>query len=63
MKDPICGMDVPPGQAVAKENYRGGWHYFCSTLYCLRFQGNPVVHLGREDAPMRGKGLEGKTHG
>jgi len=62
MKDPVCGMDVSPEQAVATEEYRGRSYYFCSTRCCRKFQEAPEAYLGREDAQKRAKGDDGRQY-
>ncbi|HLF59360.1 MAG TPA: YHS domain-containing protein, partial [Alphaproteobacteria bacterium] len=36
-KDVVCGMDVDPSRAAAKETYRGHIYYFCSVGCRERF--------------------------
>lgn len=30
VKDPVCGMEVDPGKAASKSEYKGQTYYFCS---------------------------------
>jgi len=51
VKDPVCGMDVPPAQF---ETILEGFHYaFCSEQCRQRFVANPHLYIGMpgEQAP------------
>jgi Cu+-exporting ATPase len=40
-KDPVCGMTVEPGKAVAKQEYQGNSYYFCSKRCAEKFAKEP----------------------
>ena len=45
VKDPVCGMDVDPTHAAAKETYKGETYYFCS-MHCRdAFKADPEQYL------------------
>ncbi|MFC1918174.1 heavy metal translocating P-type ATPase [Chloroflexota bacterium] len=41
VKDPVCGMDIDPNTAAAKEDYQGKTYYFCATACRDAFKANP----------------------
>jgi P-type Cu+ transporter len=51
VKDPVCGMNVDPGTAPAKYNYKNSIYCFCSPRCRERFQADPEKYLGEEKAP------------
>jgi len=60
VKDPVCGMMVPPRGDLAVE-YRGQWVAFCSDLCRRSFLASPEHYLAAPGAPTVG-GLEGTRH-
>jgi P-type Cu+ transporter len=59
-KDPVCGMTVRPGKAVATVRYSGQTYYFCSSGCGKRFSADPEKFLAapgkavREEPPESG---------
>jgi P-type Cu+ transporter len=51
VKDPVCGMDVEPGKAAGKYDYKGQTFYFCSPSCAARFQADPARYTGEKPAP------------
>ena len=45
-KDPVCGMNVDPKNAVAKSEYNGKKYYFCCTHCKTKFDADPESYLG-----------------
>ena len=45
MIDPICGMEVEPGNAAGKHVYNGQTHYFCSHHCLAKFKEDPEKFL------------------
>ena len=41
-KDPVCGMQVNPDSAHAKEMYGGKTYYFCSEHCLKKFRARPA---------------------
>lgn len=52
VKDPVCGMMIEDGEAVAKSDYQGSFYYFCS-IECKRaFDANPEQYVEKaSEAP------------
>ncbi|MGB9861187.1 MAG: heavy metal translocating P-type ATPase [Candidatus Bipolaricaulaceae bacterium] len=46
MKDPVCGMTLEEGEAVASREYRGKKFYFCSKQCLEKFDSNPEKYAG-----------------
>ncbi|MDO8715759.1 MAG: heavy metal translocating P-type ATPase [Dehalococcoidales bacterium] len=44
-KDPVCGMEIDPKQAVASEKYQGKTYYFCSTTCHDKFKSEPKKYI------------------
>ena len=58
-KDVVCGMDVDPSRAAAKETYRGHIYYFCSVGCRERFAAAPERYAGKlADSPAPAAGHE-----
>jgi len=58
-KDVVCGMDVDPARAAAKETYQGRIYYFCSKGCGERFAAAPERYTGEAAAgPAAGPGAE-----
>lgn len=47
VKDPVCGMDVDPAQAL-KVEHEGKTYYFCSKDCQEKFQKNPAQYTGQK---------------
>ena len=45
-KDPVCGMEVDPKEAVGKSEYRGGTYYFCGPGCKRDFDKSPGKFVG-----------------
>ncbi|MBI3745747.1 MAG: YHS domain-containing protein [Chloroflexi bacterium] len=41
VKDPVCGMEINPESAAAKEEHEGRTFYFCSQACHHTFVGDP----------------------
>ena len=44
-RDPVCGMDLRPGQEEASFTYQDATYHFCSIECCKRFQENPKQYI------------------
>ena len=40
-RDPVCGMELRPGQEGASLNYQGHGYHFCSVECRLEFEKHP----------------------
>ena len=45
MIDPICGMEVEPGNAAGKHVHNGQTYYFCSHHCLAKFKEDPEKFL------------------
>ena len=45
MIDPICGMEVEPGNAAGKHVHNGQTYYFCSQHCLAKFKEDPEKFL------------------
>jgi len=45
-KDPVCGMDLGPEEAVGISEFMGGNYFFCSATCKQRFDQNPYEYVG-----------------
>jgi Cu+-exporting ATPase len=45
--DPVCKMQVDPGNAAGKSEYQGKTYYFCSAGCKKRFDANPAQYTGK----------------
>ncbi len=51
-KDPVCGMELDPGQIEAQSSYQGQEYDFCSEECRRLFDANPAVYAaGTSDKP------------
>lgn len=50
MKDPVCGMDVNPNQAVAKSEHSGQTYHFCSQGCKQKFDENPNQYVNKQQS-------------
>ena len=48
--DPICGMEVDPAAAAAKQEYDGRWYYFCSVGCAEKFRADPAKYVASTEA-------------
>ena len=48
-KDPVCGMDVDPGQAAGQSEYNGQTYYFCSKGCKVAFDRDPEKYLNASE--------------
>jgi YHS domain-containing protein len=44
--DPVCGMELDPGQIEAQSSYRGKEYDFCSEECKRLFDANPEEYVG-----------------
>lgn len=44
-KDPVCGMEVDPGEAPAKKEHEGETYYFCAPGCKQKFEENPEKYI------------------
>jgi len=44
--DPVCGMELNPGQVVAESRYQGKTYSFCSQECKQKFDENPEAYVG-----------------
>ncbi|MFN3347043.1 MAG: YHS domain-containing protein [Candidatus Bipolaricaulaceae bacterium] len=49
--DPVCKMEVDPGKAPARAEYKGKTYYFCAPKCKEAFVKNPERYLGAKDEP------------
>ncbi|HEV2127893.1 MAG TPA: YHS domain-containing protein [Thermomicrobiales bacterium] len=53
--DPVCGMELTPGQVEAQARYKGKAYYFCSEECRRTFEENPEAYVSTSadqgDAP------------
>ncbi len=45
-RDPVCGMEVNPEEAVEYDEYKGKTYYFCSMTCAERFESDPERYVG-----------------
>ena len=50
VKDPVCGMDVDPANAVGQAKYKGQDFYFCGSTCKEKFEDNPQQYVGKDIA-------------
>ncbi len=41
VKDPVCGMEIDPDHAAAREEYEGQTYHFCSESCHEKFVSDP----------------------
>jgi Cu+-exporting ATPase len=46
MKDPVCGIEMDPGQVEAQSSYNGQQYNFCSAECKRLFDENPEQYIG-----------------
>jgi Cu+-exporting ATPase len=49
--DPVCGMELTPGQVVAQSSYQGQRYDFCSEECRRLFEENPEEYVQSSDNP------------
>ena len=59
MIDPICGMEVEPGNAAGKHVHNGQTYYFCSQHCLAKFKEDPEKFL---KSPASGHAMHGHGH-
>ena len=47
--DPVCGMNVDPGDAPDKQEYHGKSYFFCSPACAEKFRANPDRYVNSKD--------------
>jgi Cu+-exporting ATPase len=52
-RDPVCGMQLPPGQEGANVNYEGRAYHFCSAECRRLFEGDPRKYSAEAQAGER----------
>jgi YHS domain-containing protein len=53
--DPVCGMELDPGQVEAQARYQGTAYYFCSEECRRLFEENPEAYVGAAATPREGE--------
>ena len=48
--DPVCGMDMRPGQEEASFTYQDKTYHFCSKECCEKFTKNPQQFMKEAEA-------------
>lgn len=48
-KDPVCGMDLDPGQAATSEAHGGETYFFCCVSCAEKFRADPERYLMEEE--------------
>ncbi len=48
VKDPICGMEVEPSEAMATYEYKGKTYYFCAAGCREKFAQDPERYIETE---------------
>ena len=46
VRDPVCGMELPLEDVIARGEYRGATYYFCTETCRRAFEGNPAEYAG-----------------
>lgn len=47
-KDPVCGMDVDPRDALHTSSHKGRAYFFCSAACCRAFDADPEKYLAEK---------------
>ena len=47
VKDPVCGMDVDPANALGQAEYKGQTFHFCGSTCKEKFDHDPEKYLGK----------------
>lgn len=55
-RDPVCGMDVDPGEARWTSTHDGATYYFCSKGCKEAFDADPATYLGSVGGHMEHRG-------
>lgn len=48
--DPVCGMELDPGQVEAQAKYQGKAYYFCSEECRRQFEEDPEQYVRSADS-------------
>lgn len=59
--DPVCGMKLEEGEAVARVAYRGKVYYFCSGGCRREFDADPMEYFEEEERPAGAREVAGAT--
>jgi YHS domain-containing protein len=49
-RDPVCGMNVNPDEAIDYDEYKGKEYYFCSVECAEKFEADPERYAGPASA-------------
>jgi YHS domain-containing protein len=49
-RDPVCGMNVNPDEAIDHDEYKGTEYYFCSVECAEKFESDPERYAGPASA-------------
>ncbi len=61
--DPVCGMEVNPATAAAKQDFRDRTYYFCSVGCAEKFQADPSKYIAQTETPKHSRErLNGQEH-
>ena len=60
--DPVCGMEIPPSDAVGTQSYNGRTYYFCNESCLERFREDPRRFLEPPDADHRPEAAAGSDY-
>jgi Cu+-exporting ATPase len=47
LTDPVCGMDIEPGQAAASETWQGRTFHLCSSQCHGKFMSDPAPYAAK----------------
>jgi Cu+-exporting ATPase len=53
VRDCVCGMDIEPGAAAARTDYKDQKYYFCCSTCKEKFGLNPEQYLGKSAGPLK----------
>lgn len=59
MRDPVCGLEVDPSEAPAKETFEGRTYFFCTENCRRKFVEAPERYIGASSRPGEGSGGNG----
>ncbi len=59
--DPVCGMNVNPPEAAAREEYQGKTYHFCSAACHRKFQADPGSFVRTATAPTAATHMHGHS--
>ena len=55
--DPVCGMELTPGQIEAQSQYEGKQYDFCSVECKRLFDANPKDYIDASSGNQRNQGM------